>query len=94
MAVAEKYRVDKPFKWLGQQYERGDAISRSTILSDTRVGEARLGSLQRVGFISLVDRPLSEMNKAELVDYGHEVGAKVSSNMTNAVLIKTIESEL
>ena len=94
MAVAEKYHVNKGFKWLGRQYDRGDAISRSTILADVRVGEARLGSLQRTGFISLVNRPLDAMTKAELVDYGREVGAEVTPNMTKAVLVGAIESEI
>ena len=81
---------------MGQQYERGDAISRSAILADTQVGEARLGSMQRVGMISLdpETRSLGKMTKAELVDYGREIGADVNPNMTKTVLIETIESEL
>ncbi len=93
MAVAEKYRVDRGFKWMGQRYERGDAISRATFLKNKQVGESRLGSMQRTGFIS-ISRPLDTLTKAELVDYGREVGAEVDPNMLKDDLIAAIESEL
>ncbi len=92
MAVAEKYRVDKGFKWMGHQYERGDAISRATFLKETQVGAARLGAMQRTGFIS-IERSLDTLTKAELVDYGREVGAEVDPNMLKDDLIAAIESE-
>ena len=75
-----KYRVDRKFKWMGQTYDRGDAISRDTILAEPQVGEARLGSLQRTGFISRV-HPLDKMTKTELVAYGREVGAAVDPSV-------------
>ena len=93
MAVAEKYRVDKGFKWMGHQYERGDAISRATFLKETQVGKSRLASMQRTGFISMM-RSVDSMNKAELVDYGREVGAEVDPNMLKEDLIAAIESEM
>ncbi len=93
MAVAEKYRVDRGFKWMGQQYDRGDSISRATFLKETQVGKARLGAMQRNGFISIV-RPLDGMTKPELVDYGREVGAEVDPNMLKDDLIAAIEGEI
>ncbi len=93
MAVVEKYRVDRGFKWMGVKYERGDPISRTTFLTEAKVGEARLGSMQRNGFISIV-RSLDGMTKPELVDYGREVGAEVDPNMLKEDLIAAIESEL
>ena len=93
MAVAEKYRVDRGFKWMGQQYERGDSISRATFLKETQVGKAKLGAMQRTGFISIV-RSIDTLNKAELVDYGREVGAEVDPNMRKDDLITAIESEM
>ena len=77
---------------MGQQYERGDAISRTAFLKETQVGKARLGAMQRTGFISIV-RPLDGMTKPELVDYGREVGAEVDPNMLKDDLIAAIESE-
>jgi hypothetical protein len=96
MAVAEQYRVKKPLKWLGVSYDRGDSIGRDTILADERVGISRLGSLQRTGFIELdpVTRPLDKMTKADLVDYGREVGADVNPNMVKADLVVAIQEEL
>ena len=93
MAVAEKYRVDRGFKWMGQHYERGDSISRATFLKETQVGKAKLGAMQRNGFISIV-RSIDTLNKAELVDYGREVGAEVDPNMRKDDLIAAIESEM
>ena len=93
MAVAEKYRVDRGFKWMGQQYERGDSISRATFLKETQVGKAKLGAMQRTGFISIVIS-IDTLNKAELVDYGREVGAEVDPNMRKDDLIAAIESEM
>ena len=93
MAVAEKYRVDRGFKWMGQQYERGDSISRATFLKETQVGKAKLGAMQRTGFISIA-RSIDTLNKAELVDYGREVGAEVDPNMRKDDLIAAIESEM
>jgi hypothetical protein len=96
MAVAEKYRVVRPLKWRGVSYDRGDSISRDTILADEQVGVSRLGSLQRTGYISLdpETRPLDKMTKADLVDYGREVGADVNPNMVKADLISAIQGEL
>lgn len=96
MAVAEQYRVNRGFKWMGTQYERGDSISRATILSNKQVGEARLGSLQRIGHIELdpVTRPIDKMLKADLIDYGREIGAEVSQKMLKADLIEAIRGEL
>ena len=93
MAVAEKYRVDKGFKWMGHQYERGDAISRATFLKEKQIGEARLGAMQRTGFISVVEdwRTFTNTN---MVEYGREVGADVHPNMLKADLVDAIESEL
>jgi hypothetical protein len=93
MAVAEKYRVDRGFKWMGVPYERGDSISRATFLKNKQVGESRLGSMQRTGFIS-ISRSLDGMTKPELVDYGREVGAEVDPNMLKDDLVAAIESEL
>lgn len=93
MAVAEKYRVDRGFKWMGQQYERGDSISRATFLNNKQVGKSRLGAMQRNGFISIV-RPLDSMSKADLVDYGREVGAEVDPNMLKDDLVAAIEGEI
>jgi hypothetical protein len=77
---------------MGQQYERGDAISRTAFLKETQVGKSRLGAMQRTGFISIV-RPLDGMTKPELVDYGREVGAEVDPTMLKDDLIAAIESE-
>lgn len=93
MAVVEKYRVDHRFKWMGRQYERGDSISRATILKEKQVGLSKLGSLQRTGFLSIV-RSLDTLTKPELVDYGQEVGAEVDPNMRKEDLIAAIESEM
>ncbi len=93
MAVVEKYRVDKGFKWMGQQYDRGDSISRATFLQETQVGKARLGAMQRTGFIS-IERSLDTLTKAELVDYGREVGAEVDPNMLKNDLVAAIEGEM
>ena len=92
MAVAEKYRVDRGFKWMGQQYDRGDSISRATFLNNKQVGKSRLGAMQRNGFISII-RSVDTLTKAELVDYGREVGAEVDPNMLKDDLIAAIESE-
>ena len=96
MAVAEKYEVLRPMKWLGKAYEPGDAIARDTILSDKQVGASKLGTLQRVGYIRLDPRtrPVDKMTKAELVDYGREIGANVSPSMVKADLIEEIERTL
>ncbi len=96
MVVAEKYRVERRFQWMGQWYERDDPISRQTILSNRQVGESRLGSLQRNGFISLdpVTRPLDQLSKKELVEYGREVGADVKPNMVKTDLLSAIRSVL
>ncbi len=96
MAVAAKYRVQRDFKWMGVPYARGDSISRDTILSDVQVGKSKLGTLQRTGYIGLdlVGRPLSDLTKTELVDYGREVGADVDQNMVKKDLISAIEGVL
>jgi hypothetical protein len=96
MPVAEKYRVVKGFRWMGAAYERGDSISRAAFLADSRVGESRLGSMQRTGFIMLdpATRPLDKMTKADLVDYGREVGATVDPNMVKKDLITAIQGVL
>ncbi len=96
MAVAAKYRVQRDFKWMGVPYARGDSISRDTILSDVQVGKSKLGTLQRTGYIGLdlVGWPLSDLTKAELVDYGREVGAEVDQNMVKKDLITAIEGVL
>ena len=93
MAVAEKYRVERDFKWMGVDYGRGDSISRDTILSDKQVGKSKLGTLQRTGFIGLdpMSRPFDKMTKTDLVDYGREVGADVDQNMVKKDLIAAIE---
>ncbi len=96
MAIAEKYRVQRDFKWMGVPYERGDSISRDTILSDVQVGKSKLGTLQRTGYIGLdaVSRPLDKLTKTELVDYGREVGAEVDQNMVKKDLVSAIEGVL
>ena len=96
MAVAEKYRVQRDFKWMGVPYSRGDSISRDTILSDEQVGKSKLGTLQRTGYIGLdaLSRPLDELTKTDLVDYGREVGADVNQNMVKKDLISAIEGVL
>ena len=95
MAVAAKYPVLKPLKWMGVSYARGDSINRDTILSDAQVGKSKLGTLQRTGFIGLdASRPLGGMTNAELVDYGREVGADVHPNMVKTDLISAIEGVL
>ncbi len=96
MAVAEQYRVLRDFKYRGVPYARGDSISRDTILADTQVGVSKLGTLQRVKYIELDSqtRPLDEMTKADLVDYGREVGAEVDQNMVKKDLITAIEGVL
>ena len=78
---------------MGVQYERGDAISRATFLQEKQVGKSRLASMQRTGFISIA-RSVDSMNKAELADYGREVGAEVDPNMLKDDLVAAIESEL
>ncbi len=93
MAIVEKYRVDRGFKWMGQQYKRGDVISRATILAEKQVGKAKLGAMQRNGFFS-PDRSIDTLNKAELVDYGREVGAEVDPTMRKDDLRAAIESEM
>ncbi len=77
---------------MGVQYDRGDSISRATFLKETQVGKAKLGAMQRNGFISIV-RSLDTLTKPELVDYGREVGAEVDPNMLKDDLIAAIESE-
>lgn len=94
MSVVAEYKVARPLKWMGEKYERGDTISRDRILANENVGEARLGSLQRTGFIVPANRPLAKMTKAELVDYGREVGAEVDPNMVKADLVAEIEGVL
>ena len=94
MAVAEKYRVLRPFKWMGVPYVRDDSISRETILKEKQVGESRLGSLQRTRFIEVAGRSLADMTKTELVDYGREVGAEVDPNMVKKDLVAAIEGVL
>ncbi len=96
MAVTAQYPVLTSFKWMGVDYVRGGSISRDTILSDAQVGKSKLGTLQRTGFIGLdpLTRPLTGMNKAELVDYGREVGADVHQNMVKKDLISAIEGVL
>jgi hypothetical protein len=93
MAVAEKYRVRRTLKFNGRAYEAGDAIDRAAIIS---VDPSKLGSLTRTGFIELdpVARPLDKMTKADLIDYGREIGAAVDQAMVKADLIAAIESEL
>lgn len=96
MPVAEKYEVLRPMKWLGKSYEPGDAIARDAILSDRQVGASKLGTLQRVGYIRLdpQTRPFGKMTKAELVEYGREIGADVTQGMLKADLIEEIERTL
>ena len=90
MTVVE-YKARRGFKWLGVSYERGDRISRDTLLADEQVGESRLGSMQRNGFFEPVNRPVDKMTKTELVEYGREVGAEVHPNMNKADLTEAIE---
>ncbi len=94
MAVVSEYEFDKPTKWMGVSYGRGDRISKATILAEKQVGVSRLASLQRNGFMHPVNRPLDKMSKADLVDYGREVGADVGPNMIKADLLEAIEGEL
>jgi len=93
MAVAEKYRAKRPFKFNGRQIEQGDSVERDYIL---KVSPEKLRVLQVTGFIELdpVTRPIGKMSKADLVDYGREVGADVNPNMVKADLVEAIESEL
>ena len=92
MAVAEKYRAKRPFKFNGRRIEQGDSVDRDYIL---KVSPEKLRVLQVTGFIELdpVTRPLDKMTKADLVDYGREVGAEVNPNMVKADLVAAIESE-
>ena len=96
MPVVEKYRVRQSFKWLGKQYQPGDAISRDTILSDAQVGESKLGTLQRVRFIEPdpQTRPLDKMTKSELVEYAREVGASVDPNWRKSDILEEIEGAI
>lgn len=96
MPVIEKYRVRQPFKWLGTQYEAGDAISRDTILSDEQVGASKLATLQRVRFIEPdpQTRSLDKLTKAELVDYAREIGATVDPNWLKADVREAIEETI
>ena len=90
MAVAEKYRVVRDFKFNGRQFTSGDSIARDFIVD---VAPEKLGTLQRVRFIELdpLTRPLDKMTKTELIDYGREVGAKVDHKMTKADLVEAIK---
>ena len=96
MAVAEKYEVLHPMKYRGVSYEVGEAIARDTILADKQVGVAKLGTLQRVGYIRLdpATRPIKSMKVAELLDYGLEIGADVTRGMTKPVMLEEIERTL
>ena len=91
MTVAVEYKARRGFKWRGVSYERGDSISRDTFLADKQVGESRLGSMQRTGYIEPVNRPISGMTKSDLVAYGREVGADVNPNMNKTDLTAAIE---
>ena len=94
MAVAEKYRARRGFKYSGRRFEMGEPIDRSYIINDG--GETKLRVLQRAGFIELdpVTRPLDKMTKADLIEYGREVGADVQHNMTKTDLLAAIKQEL
>ena len=92
-AVAEKYRILRPVKWMGVDYVRDDVITRATILKEKQVGVSRLASMQRQGFMEMV-RSFDTLTKAELVDYGREVGADVDQNMVKKDLIAAIEGVL
>jgi hypothetical protein len=94
MTVVAEYKARRGFKWLGVSYERGDTLSRDTFLKDTQVGESRLGSMQRTGYIEPVNRPISKMTKADLLSYGREVGADVNPNMNKTDLVSAIEGVL
>ena len=91
MTVVSEYEADRGFKWLGVSYERGDHISKATMLADEQVGASRLASMQRNGFFEPVNRPISGMTKSDLVEYGREVGAEVHPNMNKADLTEAIE---
>lgn len=94
MPVAEKYRAVRNFKFAGLAFNRGDSIEREFILAKTDA--SKLGTLQRTGFIELdpVTRPLDKMTKADLIEYGREVGASVDQRMTKADLLDAIRQEL
>lgn len=96
MPVVEKYRVRQAFKWLGVQYEPGDAISRETILADAQVGVSKLGTLQRVRFIEPdpLTRPIDKMSKSDLVDYAREVGADIDPNWRKSDILEAIQETI
>ncbi len=96
MAVVEKYRVEHAMKWKGTPYARGDALSRDMILSDTQVGESKLKTLLRLGWLvpDPGTRPLNKMSNADLVDHGRDMGADVHPNMVKKDLIAAIEGVL
>lgn len=93
MAVVEKYEVLRTLKFNGRDFERGDAIDRAYIVS---VAPEKEGTLVRTGFIGLAphQRDLNKMTKAELVDFGRDIGATVDHNWRKDDLIDAIESEM
>jgi hypothetical protein len=93
MAVAEKYRVVRDFKFNGRDFQRGDAIERAYIVA---VAPEKEGTLLRTRFIELAphQRDLSKMTKSDLVELGRTVGATVDPNWRKADLIEAIEGEL